>query len=109
MSRSCIVMVFATACVVAATFGAPSESTAADCGYAPSTQDLFYNFYVGGGPSGAYPAQMYLSPRPTPALVGHTYITYQPFLPHEFMYHHRRSYTRVHHPGGTTRTRIWYR
>jgi hypothetical protein len=39
--------------------------------------DLFYNFYV-HGPCGGYPAQMYVSPKPVPANVGHTYITYQP-------------------------------
>src|SRR5215469_9938667 len=50
--------------------------------------DLFYNYYVAGTP----PAQLYLSPRPTPPLVGHTYITYQALYPHEFMYHHSRSY-----------------
>lgn len=55
--------------------------------------DLFYNHYVPnyhGGP----PAQLYLSPRPTPPLVGHTYITYQPLMPHEFLYRHYRVYYR---------------
>lgn len=55
--------------------------------------DLFYNYYVpgyGGGP----PAQLYLSPRPTPPLVGHTYVTYQPFYPHEMLYRHHRTYYR---------------
>ena len=50
--------------------------------------DLFYNYYV--GPPGV-PAGMYPCPRPTPPFVGHTYITYQPFLPQQFLYqHHRR-------------------
>ncbi len=54
--------------------------------------DLFYNYYVPG--NGAPPAQLYLSPRPTPPLVGHTYVTYQPFYPHEMLYPHRRTYYR---------------
>lgn len=57
-------------------------------GIAAQAADLFYNYYVPGNP----PAQMYLSPRPTPPLVGHTYITYQPLYPHEYLYHHSRSY-----------------
>lgn len=110
MSRGCIALVIATAGFLAlGTFDSQSQATAADYGYTASSQDLFYNYYVGGCPAGGYPAQMYLSPRPTPALVGHTYVTYQPFYPHEFMYHHRRSYTRVHRPGGRTHTKIWYR
>lgn len=52
--------------------------------------DLFYNYYVQDA-CGA-PAQLYVSPRPTPQLVGHTYITYQPFYPHEYLYPHHRVY-----------------
>lgn len=54
---------------------------------------LFYNMYMPstvGGP----PAQMYLSPRPVPPHVGHTYYTYQPLYPHEFLYPHMRVYRR---------------
>ena len=47
---------------------------------------------------GAMGAEMYLSPRPTPPLVGHTYITYQPLMPHEFLYRHHRSYYRDNGP-----------
>lgn len=71
------------------------------------SNDLFYNYYVGPGPSGV-PAQMYVSPQPVPAYVGHTYITYQPVMPHEFMYrHHRATYN--YQPGaGWTRTKARY-
>ena len=55
--------------------------------------DLFYNFYAPSAVGGP-PAQMYLSPVPTPPYVGHTYITYQPLMPHEFLYKHSRQYTR---------------
>lgn len=48
-----------------------------------------YNYYVGGG----WPAQMYPCPRPVPAYVGHTYITYEPLAPHNFLYRHRRVYS----------------
>lgn len=68
--------------------------------------DLFYNYYVPGGPGGV-PAAMYLAPRPVPPLVGHTYYTYQPLMPHEYMYQHQRKYYRYYGGGtGLTRTRV---
>ena len=72
--------------------------------------DLFYNYYVGPAIlGGGIPAQMYPTPVPTPPLVGHTYITYQPFMPHEMMYKHQRTYTRTHPDGSATRTKVvWY-
>jgi len=77
-----------------------------DCGQSGWRQDLFYNFYVPPGPCGSVPAQLYLSPRPTPPLVGHTYITYQPLMPHEFLYAHKRHYLARHGDGGFTRTSV---
>lgn len=72
------------------------------------SNDLFYNSYVGPQPSGTA-AQMYVAPLPIPAHVGHTYTTYQPLMPHELMYNHRRSYYN-HHPGaGWTRTNVRYK
>jgi hypothetical protein len=73
------------------------------------TPDLFYNFYVPNNCGGA-PAQMYLAPRPVPQLVGHTYYTYQPLMPHEFLYPHYRTYRRWYNEGrGMTRTRaVWH-
>ncbi len=62
--------------------------------------DLFYNFYVPPRSYGAPGAQLYVSPLPTPPYVGHTYITYQPLLPHEFLYQHHREY-HTEHPNGT--------
>ena len=61
------------------------------------TPDVFYNFYVPPVPAGAYPgvgAQLYVAPRPVPPRVGHTWYTYPPFMPHEFLYKHRRHYVR---------------
>jgi hypothetical protein len=69
--------------------------------------DLFYNYYVGPGPSGAV-AQMYVSPQPVPAFVGHTYNTYQPFYPHEYLYRHQRSYYTHNEGAGWTRTNVRY-
>jgi hypothetical protein len=71
-------------------------------------QDLFYNFYEGPDPSGTT-AAMYVSPRPVPVYVGHTYTTYQPFMPHEYLYAHTRSHY-AHAPGaGWSRAKIRYR
>jgi len=71
-------------------------------------RDLFANYYVGPQPSGTV-AQMYVSPLPVPANVGHTYVPYQPLMPHEFLYKHTRSHY-AHTPGaGWTRAKVRYR
>jgi len=81
-------------------------------GYRPFTEasqpDVFYNLYVPnnlGAAAAAYPA-----PYPTPSLIGHTYYTYQPLMPHEFLYHHRRTYHQYYNGGmGLNRTSVrWY-
>lgn len=71
--------------------------------------DLFYNFYVPNNCGGA-PAAMYLAPRPVPEMVGHTYYTYQPLMPHEMLYPHHRTYRQWYDDGrGVTRTHAsWY-
>lgn len=64
--------------------------------YAAQPQyDLFYDYYVGGGRRGGVPAEMYPCPLPVPEYVGHTYVTYQPLMPHEFLYPHGRTYVRA--------------
>ena len=66
--------------------------------------ELFYNYYV-PGTCGGVPANMYVAPQPVPAWVGHTYYTYQPFMPHELLYQHHRTYYRYYDGGrGMTRT-----
>ena len=73
-----------------------------------SKNDLFANYQVGPNPSGTA-AQMYVSPQPIPVHVGHTYTTYQPLMPHEFMHKHTRSHY-AHTPGaGWTRSKVRYR
>jgi hypothetical protein len=69
--------------------------------------DLFYNYYVGS--PARLPAQLYISPRPVPPHVGHTWITYQPLMPHEFLYKHKRTYYRYYPHGGHTVTNVrWW-
>ena len=88
----------------------PGAARAESYTYPSTRPDLFYNFYVGPSPVvGGVPARMYISPRPTPPLVGHTYITYQPLMPHEFLYKHHRRYWRYHPGSGMTRTCVvWW-
>lgn len=74
-----------------------------------TTPDLFYNYYVGPGQCGGPGAALYVSPLPTPPYVGHTYITYQPLMPHEFLYHHQRSYLTTHSNGTATKTNVRWR
>jgi len=68
-----------------------------------------FNYYVHPGQAGMVGAQLYVSPRPTPPLVGHTYVTYPPFAPHELLYHHHRVYHTYNPGSGWTRTRArWH-
>lgn len=72
----------------------------------PASQNpLFANYYTVPGVPGT-PAQLYLSPRPTPPLVGHTYITYPPVMPHEYLYRHRRTYASTNPDGSRTNVRV---
>ena len=88
--------------------GSAQEARAqSQTGYVTSQYDLFYNYYVGAV---GQPAQLYVSPRPVPPFVGHTYTTYQPLLPQEFLYKHRRTYRRHISsalPINTTHVRWW--
>lgn len=72
-------------------------------------KDLFYNYYAQPGPHcGATAAGIYPAPGPVPPRVGWTWVTYQPFMPHEHMYSHVRAYY-THVPGaGWTRTNVRY-
>jgi hypothetical protein len=73
-----------------------------DTGYQP---DLFYNFYAPQTACGGVPTDMYPAPHDTPYPAIQTYYTYQPFLPHEFLYNHHRQYWRWYDGGyGATQT-----
>ncbi len=103
-------LLFAVA-VVTAAGACGSSARASDGMFAPRPRyDLFYNYYVGPSVNGGQPAQLYVSPRPTPPFVGHTYITYQPLLPHEFLYKHGRIYHRYNMTDcGATKTCVcWW-
>lgn len=70
--------------------------------------DLFYNYYQPPG-CGTAGADLYMSPGEVPARVGHTYITYQPLMPHEFLYPHHRTYYQYYDGGrGLNRTSVKY-
>jgi len=68
-----------------------------------------YNYYVHPGEAGLIGAQLYLCPRPTPKVVGQTYVTYPPLMPHEFLYKHHRTYHTYNPGSGWTRTRVSWR
>lgn len=104
--RSAIVIV-AAALAAAGWTAMGSRSPAADRGQVPP--DLFYNYYVPPDAGAGLGAKLYVCPRPTPPFVGHTYFTYEPLMPHEFLYPHARVYTRYHEDGSFTRTRVhWH-
>jgi hypothetical protein len=71
--------------------------------------DLFYNQYVPPVGPNSVGAELYPCPRPTPPMVGHTYITYPPLAPSEFLYKHHRKYTTIHEDAPKTRTRVHWR
>ena len=101
----CALMIFITVLVVFSFH--PAAVQAVERVSAPG--DLFYNFYVPPVGCPSVGAELYPCPRPTPLLVGHTYITYQPLMPHEFLYHHHRTYTNYHADGSLTRTSVSWR
>lgn len=70
--------------------------------------DIFYNYYVGPVYGVGQSVQLYVSPRPTPPMVGHTWITYPPLNPHEFLYHHHRKYFKYYRHGGFTTSCVRY-
>ena len=99
-----------TALLLAAGIFGPNGTPANAEGFRHSTPgDLFYNYYVPPVGEGSVGAAMYPCPRPTPPLVGYTYITYQPLMPAEFLYQHHRYYTTQHADAPPTRTSVRWR
>jgi hypothetical protein len=82
-----------------------------DSGCQPRTYgypDLFYNYYTQGNCNSTN-AQMYTSPIPVPPNVGQTYITYQPFMPHEMLYWHKDRFHNYYDGGrGMNHTKVHY-
>ena len=92
MTSCTFVAIVISMCVVSQAQAVPLER-----GVEGPTPDVFYNYWVPPVPAGSAPgvgAQLYVSPRPVPPRVGHTWYTYPPFMPHEFLYQHRRRYVR---------------
>ncbi|MCA9248398.1 MAG: hypothetical protein KDA42_14830 [Planctomycetales bacterium] len=72
--------------------------------------DVFYNYYAQDHRCNqGQPAQLYMSPLPAPPIVGHTYYTYQPLMPHEYMYAHHRDYWRATPGGSWSHTSVEYK
>ena len=80
------------AVLAAATWFAMAGDARAQGYGAPGWASPEPNYYaMPTGPEGLT-AALYPSPRPTPPLVGQTYITYEPLAPHEFLYLHHHCY-----------------
>jgi hypothetical protein len=72
------------------------------------TQPLFENYFTQGNANQAT-AGMYMSPIGVPGNVGHTYYTYQPFYPHQYLYQHHDRYHSYYDGGrGLNRTHASY-
>jgi hypothetical protein len=71
-------------------------------------KDLFYNYYAQPGPFNGAAAGIYPAPGPVPPRVGWTWVTYQPYMPHELMYAHQRAYYTYNPGAGWTRTNVRY-
>ena len=100
--------VVAAATAAIAVLGVPSQADAQVVRRSTSG-DLFSNYYVPPVGPNSVGAQLYPSPRPTPPMVGHTYITYPPLAPHEFLYRHGRVYWTSHADAPPTRTSVRWR
>lgn len=72
------------------------------------TQPLFDNYFTRGNANSAE-AALYMSPIGVPGWVGHTYNTYQPLYPHQFLYQHHDRYHSYYDQGtGLNRTHAKY-
>lgn len=60
-------------------------------GYPQHHGGIAQQYYSNSGVSPEV-ARLYPAPHPVPAYVGQTYYTYQPLMPHEYLYAHRRVY-----------------
>jgi hypothetical protein len=73
----------------------------------PPAHPLFHNYYTQGAADQAN-ASLYLAPRSQiPGNVGHTYYTYQPLYPHQFLHTHTDRYGHAY-PGGYNSTKAHY-
>ncbi|MEI8374662.1 MAG: hypothetical protein WCJ35_17695 [Planctomycetota bacterium] len=101
-----------TAVLVAATWFAAAGDVRAQGYGTPGWASPEPNYYaMPTGSEGLAAAPYYPSPRPTPPLVGQTYITYEPLAPHEFLNVHHRGYKTYSGDcqGTVTRTSVTWR
>ncbi len=106
ISRGKILALVVIAVLLAAySVGVGTEARAEQFSHSTSG-DLFGNYYVPPVGGASVGAAMYPCPRPTPPLVGHTYVTYPPLAPHEFLYPHKRVYWTGHDDAPPTRTSV---
>ena len=91
--------------------GMTSTAVQAQNGFSPmynSADNVFNNYFTQGSANQAT-AAAYISPVGVPGWVGHTYITYEPLYPHEFMHHHSHRYHSYYDGGaGLNRTSVHY-
>ena len=86
-----------------------TDANAGDHLITRTDNSLFHNYYVSPGHPNQIGAKLYVSPVPVPAHVGHTYYTYPPLMPHEFLYKHSRTYWRHNPCGNSSRTKVhWW-
>jgi hypothetical protein len=85
---------------------ATCQAQSPPCPRYSTSGDLFYNYYVPPTGCNGVGAELYLCPRPTPPLVGHTWVTYPPLMPNEFLYQHHRVYKTWHDDAPMTRTSV---
>ncbi|MGD9126485.1 MAG: hypothetical protein PVH19_03820 [Planctomycetia bacterium] len=102
MSRKIAIVMIVAAVAIALLWATPASAKV----HHPN--EVYYNYYGPVAYDGTS-APLYVSPRPVPAYVGHTTITYAPLQPHEYLYPHSRTYIR--HDGcgsGFNVTRVRY-
>ena len=64
------------------------------------------NYYAMPAGAEGLTAALYPCPRPTPPLIGQTYITYEALAPHEFLYVHHQCYQTCHGDCQVTKTSV---
>ena len=102
--RTRLAIMMLCAVITAGLFSQSVHANPINGGVEAPVPDVFSNYYhppISPGPYPGVGAQLYVSPQPVPARVGHTWVTYPPFMPHEFLYQHRRRYIRCSGAMGT--------
>ena len=99
-------MTIAAVLAAAAWFAAAGEARAQAYYGPPGWTSPEPNYYACPTDAQGLTAALYPCPRPTPPLVGQTYITYEALAPHEFLYVHHHCYTTRNSPCQVTKTSV---